>query len=168
VILLCYDGSDDAKDAAENAAKLFPATPATVLAVWEPYIDVPTQDGFGLTYLPAVTDVEEIAAGVEQHARATAQEGADRLKQAGIAAQPRTEVRGTSVAATILDIANEIDADAIVLGTHGRGGLKSLLLGSVSHAVVQHTDRPVVVIPSAAVAQARGHDRASTTRNADP
>ena len=93
MILLCYDGSDDAKDAAENAAKLFPATPVTVLAVWEPYIDVPTQDGFGLTYLPAATDVEEIAAGMEQHARATAQEGADRLKQAGIAAQPSTEVR---------------------------------------------------------------------------
>ena len=159
MILLCYDGSDDAKAAADRAGKLFPAGPVTVLAVWEPYIEMVTQSGFGLAYAPPVTDVEQIDAIVEQQARETVQEGVERLGHAGIAAQPRTEARGTSIAATILDVADEIDADAIVLGTRGRGGLRSLLLGSVSHAVVQHAGRPVLVIPSDAVAQARAARR---------
>jgi nucleotide-binding universal stress UspA family protein len=121
VILLCSDGSDDAKAAADRAAKLFPNGPMTVLAVWEPYIEMITQNGFGLAYAPPVTDVEHIDAVVEQLARDTAEEGVDRLRHAGIAAQPRTEARGTSIAATILDVADDIDADAIILGTRGRG-----------------------------------------------
>jgi len=155
LILLCYDGSDDAKAAVDRAAKLFPHAPVTVLAVWERYVEMITQSGFGLAYAPPVTDVEEIDAAVEEQARVTAQEGADRLRHAGITVEPRVEARRTSVAATILAVADEIDAEAIVLGTRGRGGIKSLLLGSVSHAVVQHATRPVVVVPSDALAQAR-------------
>jgi nucleotide-binding universal stress UspA family protein len=66
----------------------------------------------------------------------------------------------TSTPPTILDEADEIGARAIVLGTRGLTGVKSLLLGSVSHAVLQHADRPVIVIPSPAVAQQRAaHQR---------
>ena len=169
MILLCYDGSDDARAAAERAAKLFPQTPVTVFAVWEPYVEMLIQNGFGLAYTPPVTDVEQIDAAIQKEARATAQEGAERLRHAGMAAEPRIDARRASVAATILAVADEIDADAIVLGTRGRGGIKSLLLGSVSHAVVQQADRPVVVIPSDAVAQARsaGHDPTPALRSAD-
>lgn len=60
---------------------------------------------------------------------------------------------------TILEQAEETGAEAIVLGSRGLTGVKSLLLGSVSHAVLQHADRPVIVVPSAPVAQRRAERR---------
>ncbi|HEX6390836.1 MAG TPA: universal stress protein, partial [Solirubrobacteraceae bacterium] len=52
---------------------------------------------------------------------------------------------------TILDIAACHDAATIVMGSRGLTGLRSMLLGSVSSAVLHHADRPTLVIrqPSA-------------------
>jgi nucleotide-binding universal stress UspA family protein len=60
-----------------------------------------------------------------------------------------------STARTVLTVAERLDADVIVVGTRGRGAAKSALLGSVSHGLVQHADRPVVVVPSPALARHR-------------
>lgn len=164
MILLCYDGSDDAKAAADLAARLFGHAPVTVLTVWEPWAQALTQSSLGPAPVPSVEAVDNAA--IEQHAQATAKEGADHLRHMGMATEARVEELSASVAETILAVARRIDASVIVVGTRGRGGIKSLVLGSVSHAVVQHADRPVVVVPSATVVQARTaqRDRASTGR----
>ncbi len=51
------------------------------------------------------------------------------------------------------------------MGSRGLTGLKSLLPGSVSHVVIQHTDHPVIVVPSPDLADSRArgrHHRQST------
>lgn len=58
----------------------------------------------------------------------------------------KAQVRGMSPAPVILDYAREQDADLIVLGTHGRRGLRHLLLGSVTEEVVRMADRPVLTV----------------------
>lgn len=47
-------------------------------------------------------------------------------------------------ASEIVAIANEEGADLIVMGTHGRTGLKRLLMGSVAEAVVRKANCPVI------------------------
>ena len=114
----------------------------------------------GLGIGPGVIDFEAIDKGYEESARELAAEGAQRAARAGLNAQPRTRARHATIAATILAEADELGASVIVLGSRGLTGIKSLLLGSVSHAVLQHADRPVIVIPSSEVA----HERAAHRR----
>jgi nucleotide-binding universal stress UspA family protein len=148
VILIAYDGSKDAQSAIEHAGELMSGEKATVLSVWERFIDVMTRNGWGLGLAPGIVDFEGIDKASEESARERAAEGAQRAARAGLDAEPRTRARDTTIAETILSEADEVEASAIVLGTRGLTRVKSLLLGSVSHAVLQHADRPVIVVPS--------------------
>ena len=62
------------------------------------------------------------------------------------------------IAAAILGEADALEATAIRMGSRGLTGVKSLL-GSVSHAVIQHADRTVIVVPAPEVAAARARER---------
>jgi len=55
-------------------------------------------------------------------------------------------VRGGDPHQIIIDYAEEIDADLIVMGTHGRTGIDRYLLGSVAEKVVRLSDVPVVTV----------------------
>ena len=156
MILLSYEGSPDAQAAIEHAARLMPGADATVLTIWEPFTDVMARSsaaGMGLGWWG--TEDEMVSAASEQSALAIATEGASRATDAGLVASPRVARAGGGLAQVILAVAAEVDADVVVLGTRGLGGVKSLLLGSVSHEVVQHADRAVLVVPSGDVAGKR-------------
>jgi len=47
----------------------------------------------------------------------------------------------------ILEKAEELDCDLIVMGTHGKGFLSHAILGSVAEKVLRHAKRPVFVVP---------------------
>ncbi len=153
MIVIAYDGSLDAGAAIDQAGKLFPGAQATVLAVWVPFIETMARTGIGLA--PGTVSFEEIDAASAQAASERAAEGAERARAAGLDAEPRTCSQRLTIAGSILSEARELGADAIVVGTRGLTGIKSLLLGSVSHAVIQHADRPVIVVPSSETAAAR-------------
>jgi nucleotide-binding universal stress UspA family protein len=158
MILVSYDGSADAQAALDRAAQVMPGAEATVLTVWEPFMDALTRTGsLGLSggVAGSFGDLEQIDAVSQKAALANATEGAERATAAGLVAQPRSESRHGGIANTILATAADLDADVIVMGTRGLSGVKSFLLGSVSHAVVQHADRAVLVVPSPALAERR-------------
>jgi nucleotide-binding universal stress UspA family protein len=154
MILIAYDGSDDAKAAIEHAAHLMPGQPAAVVTVWEPYVQL-------LTRYPAPgaliagEDSDRIDQASRESAEEKAEEGAALARRHGLEASARAAARQNSVADTLLSEADRTNASAIVSGSRGLGGLSSLFLGSVSHALLQHADRAVVVVPSPKVAQKR-------------
>lgn len=56
------------------------------------------------------------------------------------------EVRIGEAGEEILAAATDIKADLVVIGTHGRSGLKHLLLGSVAEEVMRHAPCPVLTV----------------------
>ena len=74
------------------------------------------------------------------------QELADHMRKAGIDTTALL-VHDTTVEA-ILQEASDVEADIIVVGSHGRGAMYQLLVGSVSKGVLHKSQLPVLVIPT--------------------
>jgi nucleotide-binding universal stress UspA family protein len=158
MILLCYDGSADAQAAIDQAGLLMAGGEATVLVIWETILETVTRHGsIGMGMIGSYGADGAVDAAIKQAAVETAAAGVQRAAAAGLVAQPRVVNRDDDIAAVILAEAADLDAGVIVLGTRGLGGVKSLMLGSVSHAVLHHADRAVLVIPSPSLAEQR-HD----------
>lgn len=158
MILICYDGSEDAKAAIARAAELMPAESATVLTVWQPIALMMARLPTGLGPI-GWSEMEDSDAAAQADAERRATEGAALAGEAGLSAAARTCSQDTTAAHAILDEAEAVGASAIVMGSRGLTGLKSLLLGSVSHAVINHADRTVIVVPSPEVADSRTQSR---------
>ena len=143
-LLICYDGSEDAKHAIERAAGLLAARPALVVTVWQP---TATLDSFAWSGATAgmVNFVELDRAAAEDGGR-VADEGVRAAQEAGLEAAPVAIKATGPVWKTIVETAYRNDAAAIVMGSRGLTGVRSMLLGSVSSAVVHHADRPTLVI----------------------
>jgi nucleotide-binding universal stress UspA family protein len=71
-------------------------------------------------------------------------------------------IDGGKAAEAITQAAERLLVDAIVLGSHGRGGAIRSLLGSVSHAVVRRARHPVLVVPSGPVHGSRDIEEKGT------
>ena len=52
-----------------------------------------------------------------------------------------------SPAAALIELARKEDVDLVVAGRRGRGGFAELLLGSTTHHLSHHLDRPLVIVP---------------------
>jgi nucleotide-binding universal stress UspA family protein len=153
VILICYDGSTDAKEAIAHGARMLRGQRATVLTIWSPF------DTAALGLTGGVEDMRKTDEASRRHAEHQAEAGARLATELGFDAESRTVDRRTTIADAILGEADALDATAILMGSRGLTGVKSLLLGSVSHAVIQHADRTVIVVPSPEVAAARARER---------
>lgn len=138
-ILIPTDGSDAVTPAVDMALDLAQAHDATLHVLY--IVDQPatisgTGEGFsGLDNLLDTLEEEghQATAAIEEQAQ-------DR----GI--ETETAVRRGNPHDDILAYTNDHDIELIVMGTHGRTGVKRALLGSVTEDVVRHSDIPVLTV----------------------
>jgi nucleotide-binding universal stress UspA family protein len=71
----------------------------------------------------------------------------------GLGADVERRAAVGQAAATILDVCERAGAELVVLGSRGRGGLKSAVLGSVSSEVAARAPCPCVIVPPTALGQ---------------
>lgn len=88
--------------------------------------------------------ISKLMAEQESYHREIADRDAARLREGGLRAEARAMIGDPRSA--IVEIANAQKADLIVVGSHGRTGLKRLLLGSVASHIVAHAHCSVLVV----------------------
>lgn len=140
-ILICYDGTEDSERAVDTAAALLGPRDAVVL-------DVAPAMSFaeGMAATSSMVPGSAFEGLNRADALRLAEAGAERARRAGL----RAEARGTIASTTwqgIVDVADELDAAAIVIGSRGLRGLREFAGGSVSHDVATHARRPVLIVP---------------------
>ncbi|MGN6870012.1 MAG: universal stress protein [Solirubrobacteraceae bacterium] len=145
-LLLCYDGSEPAKRAIARAADLVRTRSAVVLTVWQPTAVLGSFAWAGAT--DSMLNYVELDQAAAELGERIVNEGLRVAQDAGMHAAPLAVKATGAVWKTILEVAESQDVSTIVIGSRGLTGLRSMLLGSVSAAVVHHADRPTLVVHS--------------------
>ena len=143
-VLLCDDGSEGAREAIAVAGKLLAGRDAIVLTVVQSLSPAVFYGAGGDATRPPEGEVPLHVDSVEA-ARRLVSEGVETARAAGFDATPLVDVTPDATALRIARIADEYEASVSVVGARGQSKLKSIVLGSVSHEVVQYAKRPVLV-----------------------
>jgi nucleotide-binding universal stress UspA family protein len=151
-IVTATDGSDTADRAvdfaADLAAKLGADLVLTHVVSTSTLSAGPTSLGHPQPDLTALGRVENVA--VSEVLTDTAGDILDKARDRAVARGAKhveSEIRAGDPAETIIAVAKEHRAEAIVLGKRGRGRLAGLLLGSVSQRVATVAHCPVILVP---------------------
>jgi nucleotide-binding universal stress UspA family protein len=138
-VLFAYDGSELAGHAISEAGRQLRAgRDALVLTVWEPFnVGFVPVGGTGFNAAGA----DEVRAAAEK----TALYGASLAEDAGFRAGILT-AEAAPIWKGIIAAADSRDASLIVLGSHGRSGVTSLMTGSVASAVAARSRRSVLIV----------------------
>jgi nucleotide-binding universal stress UspA family protein len=136
--LIPVDGSECSRRAVEHAIRLArcPESPVIHLLHVRPPVEAWEVRSF--------LNDEEIEQEQQREGEACLREARDLLDAAGVAYQAHVAVG--SIAETIARYADENGCDFIVMGTHGRGGLSRILMGSVATQVVHLSQLPVTLV----------------------
>jgi nucleotide-binding universal stress UspA family protein len=156
-ILLWYDGSEGARRAIAAAAVLLGDRPAVVL-------DVGPLELVAAEYAAFGSEAVALEREALHDAAVRAEAGAQIARTAGLRARGRAELEAPAWRA-VVEVADEIGASVIVLGTRGLCGIKALLEGSFSRLVALHAGRPVLVVPPFGAPQ---HSRVTRSGSAAP
>lgn len=156
LMLIAYDGSDNAKRAIQYAGRFLAAERAVVLTAWEPMVrQAARMSGLSGVMQPDWVPDEDIEDVALSDAKAINGEGLELARAAGLNAESRTEECTSTIWNAIVDTADELDVDIIVAGTRGATGIRALLHSSVADHVLKHCHRPVLLVPPVRKAEVR-------------
>lgn len=143
-ILVPTDGSSLSLKAAREATELAKAMGARITTVYVAPPFQPPFEGDGIAYaardfLPEIHEArhEHLAADAFAKVEATAAKAKVKVS--------RLKVTGEAPWRSIIDSAKARKCDVIVMSSHGRGGLATLVLGSETNKVLAHSKTPVLV-----------------------
>jgi nucleotide-binding universal stress UspA family protein len=149
-IIVGYDGSPASDRAVTEGATLMAPRKVLVVSVWEP------GTGFPIAVDPllplAAVDIRaalEVDKALFEAAQRMAQKGANLARDAGLDADALAVADDLTVAETLVSLAKEHDAPAIVVGTHGHWALSELVFGSTARGVIKQSPVPVTVVHGA-------------------
>lgn len=143
-ILVPTDGSSTAEAAFEHAIELARQYDAEILALY-----VVDTDAMSITLGPE--QVDRVMTGQFEGMGEVKEEAEAALERVEAIADERrvecdTEIRAGTPHKKIGDCIDDSDIDVVVMGSHGRGGLKRRIMGSVTERVLRSTTVPVLVI----------------------
>ncbi|CAG9166558.1 universal stress protein [Cupriavidus respiraculi] len=145
-ILLAVDGSACADLATQEAIAVAKACGADVEALH-------VADNVDSYFDTGSDEAARLSKAIVAYGKQTLEEAARRLADAGVPHQVRLIERAVlpaSIADTIVSEADSCGADLVVLGTHGRRGVRRLVTGSVAEGVLRQARKPVLLVRSEA------------------
>ncbi|MBL8447909.1 MAG: universal stress protein [Zoogloeaceae bacterium] len=137
-ILVAVDGSEVADRAVGHVIAL--ARAGAVLDIHVLNVRIPIESG----HVRLFVHPRELEAYYRDEGLADLAKASRLLDEAGLAHTDHIAVGHTAV--TIARYTDERGFDALVMGTHGRGGLRKLMMGSVAQHVLLHVTRPVTFV----------------------
>jgi nucleotide-binding universal stress UspA family protein len=141
-ILMAFDGSETSKRALGEALQLARLTGAQLCMVH--VVDIAAPLGMGMTYVPP-----DLLDTYRDEAKKQLEVARSEAKAAGVPCETHLltlEVISDSVADCLKRCATRYGAQLVVLGTHGRRGVKRAFLGSVAEAFARQADCPVLLV----------------------
>jgi nucleotide-binding universal stress UspA family protein len=138
-VLVPTDGSAGSDRIVEHAAALADEHGATLHLLY-------VVNTASFANLPMESSFEGIAATLEEEGRTTLEDAAATAQEVSPGVAVEQVIREGSPAVEIVEYARDGDCDVVAMGTHGRGGLNRILLGSVAERVVRNSPVPVLTV----------------------
>ena len=137
-IVICYDGSDTAKEAIRQTADLHPGADVVVVTAWS------SLESLAYSWISMAGNVSDIE--IEAEAHTTAEEGAALATEAGLRAHAEAVQANGSVGRTLVGWIMATPCKLVATGAVGHWAFADVVSGSVANVLTHHSPVPVLLV----------------------